>query len=232
MKASLLYIQTILGQLLFGERCCHCHTGGTALCQPCALLIPFAQKTGIPSIEGIFDYGNSIVHDAIWSLKYHHRGSVAKKLVKYGAPYIQELLSDILQSSRAQQIFLVPIPQYKKRYSERGFNQSEQIAHWISVFLKEAVVVSLLEKYKETLPQAKIKRKEDRLKNVRGSYRLEKGVRVDSSACYILIDDVTTTGATFLEGMRVLKDAGAKNVSCIALAHGYKDRKNNPAMIQ
>ena len=35
----------------------------------------------------------------------------------------------------------------------------------------------------------------------------------------VLIDDVTTTGATFAEARCALKAAGAKKIICIAVAH-------------
>jgi predicted amidophosphoribosyltransferase len=61
-----------------------------------------------------------------------------------------------------------------------------------------------------------------RIKNVEQTMRGIKNIEKDK--VYIIIDDVTTTGATFLEAKRALKEIGAKNILCIALAHGYKRR--------
>jgi ComF family protein len=50
-----------------------------------------------------------------------------------------------------------------------------------------------------------------RLKNVRGAFRLARSVKLDK-AVICLVDDVATTGATLSECARVLKRAGAAKV--------------------
>jgi predicted amidophosphoribosyltransferase len=37
--------------------------------------------------------------------------------------------------------------------------------------------------------------------------------------CIIILDDVSTSGATFTEAKRALKQAGAKKILCVAVAH-------------
>lgn len=56
-----------------------------------------------------------------------------------------------------------------------------------------------------------------RLKNIRGAMQVVDPERVRGRVC-VVVDDVTTTGATFEECKRVLKLAGARAVHCVALA--------------
>lgn len=224
MKSLLLPIQYALEKLLFGSRCQSCKRPGNDLCFSCLQKIPLAKATEHADIYGIYDYGNHIVHDAIWSLKYYHKGVVAKALTEHAHEIIQEIIFETLQSSSPENIILVPIPQYKKKQQKRGVNQSEKIAQWIATHIDHSSVAILLHKDRETIPQARIGHRADRIKNVAQTFSLESGVLIQKNVLYILVDDVTTTGATFLEGMRVLREHGAEKVIAIALAHGYRTR--------
>ena len=61
----------------------------------------------------------------------------------------------------------------------------------------------------------------DRAQNVRNCYKAVHIPRIEGRVI-LLLDDVATTGATLAECARMLYAAGAKEVRCIALAHGGK----------
>ena len=204
-------------RLLFPEHCHKCGTPGTALCHKCTARIPLAVM--LPKgTYAVFDYGASIVRTAIKNLKYRRHGELGHALMRAGLPYIVAYIADTLHSTQDEHIVLVPIPEHHKKRTERGFNQSELLARWIHKELPGTIVSSILEKTIFTLPQARLNRTA-RLKNVRHTM---KAIRVlDPAQLYIVIDDVTTTGATFTEAKRALLEAGARKIICIALAHGY-----------
>ena len=222
MKSFLLPIQKLLQHFLFGRHCAGCKAPGTALCERCFTRIPPAEATEHAHIYGMVTYAHPLVHDALWGLKYHHRGTVAQAITKYCGPIVQELIADILIDTEHSTVVFVPIPQYKDKQHTRGFNQSAAIAAWLSENT-DIPVKDLLEKKYHTTPQAKIQKRMDRFYNIAGVFTIKDTVTVQENTLYVLIDDVTTTGATLLEGMNAFKKAGALHVIGIALAHGYKN---------
>lgn len=221
MKNPFSTIGTVVATFLFGKVCVGCKTPGTALCDACINSIAPSSTTEHRGIYGIYNYGSPIVSEAVWALKYKRSGAAAKVLLKKAVPTIGEVLGEELQGTRPQKLLLVPIPQHKKKTQKRGFNQSLLLAKWLSEELAESVVLEALTKNRETVPQSHLADKNTRVKNV---IETMESKSVSQDGVYILIDDVTTTGATFLEGMRALQKGGAKNMIAIALAHGYKRR--------
>jgi ComF family protein len=111
------------------------------------------------------------------------------------------------------------VPLHKKRALNRGFNQSEILAFSIGKKLN-IPVIECLEKSLVTKNQNELSR-EDRLVNVKGTFRIKPGAEDTVKGRNILIiDDVMTTGATLNEASRVLMGAGAANVRCLTLARG------------
>ncbi len=168
-------------------------------------------------IYAIYDYSNSLVSDAVWELKYHGKSETMRALVHTAVPHILKLIP------AGRNTVIVPIPQHKKKTRARGYNQSALLAKWLAGELPKAVVKEILKKDIFTLPQARIKHRTERLRNLEHSMAATR--TVDPDSLYLLIDDVTTTGATFIEARRALYDAGAKNVVGIAIAHGYARKK-------
>jgi ComF family protein len=110
---------------------------------------------------------------------------------------------------------IVPIPLSPRRLRERGYNQVERIlsAGTLNVPIEPAV----LERTKHTKPQTELERGE-RLKNVRGAFAVTHPERVTGKHV-LLVDDVTTTGATLSAARDTLLTASPASVTCIALAH-------------
>lgn len=122
-------------------------------------------------------------------------------------------------STENEAILLTPIPLTKKRFRERGFNQSEILAKEIEKQNPELFKTkNLLKKIRETEPQAKIKQRTKRLQNLKGAFVLgSKEGLTDKTV--VLVDDITTTGATLREAKRVLKEAGFKKIFAVTIGH-------------
>lgn len=203
--------------IFFPVRCHGCRAPGSALCTRCINRISFASP--LPKgTYAVYDYGNPLVRRTIRELKYHRRSESARVLAHAASPHIAEYIATTLQGSTVDTLIIVPIPEHRARNHSRGFNQSELFATWLATALEGSSVQLLLEKTVATLPQARLNRAR-RLKNVTNTMRSTQVL--DRGSIYVVVDDVTTTGATFAEATRALRNAGATKTLCIALAHGY-----------
>jgi competence protein ComFC len=131
-----------------------------------------------------------------------------------------EELSELSIMENFQKPIFIPIPLSSSRLRERGFNQAELLCREIlnqninlGILIKNVLI-----KNKDTLHQAKIRDRSKRLRNLTGSFAI-KNPEIIKSRNIILIDDVTTTGATLSEARKVLKKSGAKKVIAFTIAH-------------
>ena len=114
----------------------------------------------------------------------------------------------------------VPIGFFRKL--RRGYDQSKLLAIAVAEELGYEAT-PLLKKIRNTPPQSGIPDAAKRRANVLGAYDtvnkdLLAGKRI------LLLDDVITTGATCSECARVLMTAGAKEISCAAVAAVMHDK--------
>ena len=85
---------------------------------------------------------------------------------------------------------------------------------------------NILIKNKETEHQAHIKNRKERLKNLIGSFTIKsskqnakENISIIKGRNIILIDDITTTGATLNEAKKILRQAGARKIIAFTVAH-------------
>jgi len=110
---------------------------------------------------------------------------------------------------------LIPIPLYAKRQNMRGFNQSEVLARYLLKRLQIPLVTDILYRTRKTDPQADIKTRRDRLKNMENVFACRQK---DIPGNIVLFDDVFTTGATIRAAAYALKRAGAKRIWAVTMA--------------
>lgn len=111
---------------------------------------------------------------------------------------------------------VTPVPLHRARERRRGFNQAEIAARVVARDLDVPLERSLLRRVRETSPQAALSAGR-RATNLRGAF----AVAGEPPERVLLVDDVTTTGATFDEAAGALRRAGASMI--YALAIGRED---------
>ncbi len=121
----------------------------------------------------------------------------------------------------------LPIPSSPKKLSQRGFNQANMIAEEVSKKFKPALIKDLLVRSRSTEAQH-TQNREGRRENVKGAFSVTSPGKILGKKV-ILVDDISTTGATFLESAKVLYEAGAAEVQCFALSKREKVCYNGAA---
>jgi ComF family protein len=154
-------------------------------------------------------YDGALRH-IIHAYKYEGRRTLARPL----AAIIQEQGADLLRDADC----VVPVPLHPIRRLRRGFNQAAELARHLGV-----PVVHALWRIRPTAAQAGLTAAE-RARNVRGAFRLSPWLsphlrrRYVRGAIVVIVDDVTTTGATLTACAEVLRAAGAREVRALTVA--------------
>ena len=113
---------------------------------------------------------------------------------------------------------LVPLPLNKSRYRERGYNQSERLAHGISLVTGIPVETRCVIRRSFKSSQTSLSKME-RPDNVKDVFCLGKKVEKMCGRHILIVDDVVTTGATTAACAKVVLQIPNTKVSIFALGH-------------
>ena len=203
---------------LFPARCLGCKNPGELICTACLASSrrKAREKTTLPFLDKFYYHGfyqNDLLREALKRFKYHG----TKGLSRPFAIVLHELLRPYL-ASLSENAVVVPVPSSPERARERGYNQAELLAKNLSEKISRPCLAEALLKTKNTPSQTGLSDAE-RIFNVKNSFAVAKPEAV-AGRTVILVDDISTTGATLSETARVLKQAGAKEIIGLAVAKG------------
>ena len=164
-------------------------------------------------VSGMLPYHDPRVTALVWEVKYRAN----KRALSLAGEFLSQQIIGIAGEELGKPL-LVPVPMHKNRRKKRGHNQTELLCTALLTYVDEHVEYTpfALVRTIDTQPQQGLERHK-RLKNVRGSMEVTDLEQVRERVC-IVLDDVTTTGATLEEARRALLKAGARRVHLVALA--------------
>ena len=150
----------------------------------------------------------AVVH----ALKYEGCEGLARPL----AAIMRDRGADVLRGADC----VVPVPLHWRRQLRRGFNQADLLARGLGL-----PVVRALRRARATRAQFGLT-PQARRGNVRGAFvpARRSCLRRVAGACVVLVDAVTTTGATLRECADVLRRMGAREVRALTAARALRTR--------
>ena len=225
MTGKLIHIFKGFLDLLFPQKCLGCGIQDAIICESCLMSFPpFLTENkppNLPEIDEIFvatSYENEIVKKTIWLFKYRGVKALAEPLSSLMVKKLGDKITHLISNS-SQTAVIIPIPLSRKKLKKRGYNQAEILGKCLSDKLSIKMETDVLYKIKETISQVEIKDRDKRLKNIQGVFAV-KNPEIIKNKIIILVDDITTTGATLNEAGRVLKQSGAKKIIGLTVAKG------------
>ncbi|MGZ3610036.1 MAG: ComF family protein [Ktedonobacteraceae bacterium] len=224
-------LQQIL-DTVFPVHCAGCQKIGQVLCPACIAQIqplpsPICDFCGTPlSTYGVckncqyhrpklsgqraVSLYQEPLRDCIHQLKYDGNVRLA---VPLGLMLAQAFRDYVMQAD-----MLIPVPLHKDRYQQRGYNHALLLAEVCSEHIGVPLKHNILVRHRATVAQVDLHPR-DRYQNVAGAFACSLYANnVLEGQNILIIDDVSTTGATLEACATPLFMAGAKEVWGLVLA--------------
>jgi len=210
-------------ELFFPITCLECKKPGFLICSSCFKKIPLHKKGSLKSNQTDIDkliiatyYNNPLVKQMIYRYKYDFIKDLSKPLAKLMIKQLNKSLE-----SRPEDFLLIPIPLHKKRLKWRGFNQAHFLCLEISQGLNMLTSDKVLLRVKHSQPQMSIKSSKKRRENIKSVFKINPEFKENlKNKNIILVDDVSTTGATLKEAAKILKELKPKQIWGLVIARG------------
>ncbi len=188
-------------------------------------LVPLGEKRS-EGVLSFFPYRNKTVKLALIDIKSHGNKRLAFLM---GTLLYEGIVREGHILGTLSEPLLLPIPITRKKLRERGWNQCNLIVDAFVDIQRQNLLHTtpgrcfievrkdILYKKRETADQVGRNRSE-RFENLVDSFAIKNSHLIKDRTVFIF-DDIVTTGATLNEACRVIRNAGAKQVIPIALAH-------------
>lgn len=201
--------------MIYKKKCliCGCSKTDDLLCKTCLKDVQFLSYFAHKFYNRIPIYSAAIydknIKTLIQMLKFKHKKSASKPLSDILFSYFKKL-------NLKDDFIIVYPPSYFIKSAERGYNHMFLIAKHFSKLTGFEINKNLIKKIKPTKPQYKAK---DRRKNIKGSFKInQKELLKLKDKKLLLIDDITTSGATLEEIINCFLELDFNNITCLTIS--------------
>ncbi len=201
---------------VFPPRCALCGRVDTVLCQRCAESLPAPTPIPTPALPPLIASAATGIYEGklrrlIHVFKYESDRADAQKL----APVLAERLLRCLPALAWTIDTIIPVPLHTTRQRERGYNQSQLLGADVAAQLGLPINLTALTRQRATASQVGLTAAQ-RQTNLHDAFYAPAASLHHLSI--LLIDDVSTTGATLQACARAATLAGARAVYSLTLA--------------
>lgn len=204
--------------VLFPPHCVACGVFDCWWCSACQRAVEAPKAHAIDGLDGFAALGmyhDPILRSVVHGLKY--RGGTCL------LPHLEFFLETRLEKmtlpwEACELIGIQHIPTDPEREKERGFDQAKLIAKTALPFLHpQSLLLDALIRMESRGAQAQLEDAALRQANAHGVYQLQT---TQLPQAVVLVDDVSTTGASMVAAAQCLRAAGVERVYGFALAIG------------
>ena len=223
-------LQSVVLDLIYPPRCVGCQRSGTFLCDACVASLTAASRPRCsrcwrphPTTDPCFEcWSSPPAYDGLRSaFVYEGTARTLVHTLKYRqATVLGEPMASLLVETARRDVpeadVAIPVPLSGRRRRERGYNQAEVLARALGRALDLPVWPRALARERHTPPQARSSDADARRRNVLGAFACREGAVAGRRV--LLVDDVTTTGATIDACAHALRRGGARSVWALTFA--------------
>lgn len=219
---------------IFPKRCCICNKRlnreDNVLCAGCWFQLPYTGYKGRSGnvVERLF-WGKVPIVYANALMRYIPKSKTTLPILKmkYGnrpdiGIYLGQLMAYDLEGTPLLKNIdcIIPVPLNKKRFQQRGYNQSEKLAQGISQVTGIPVASDCVERVVNNPTQTHLT-KTERKENVKDVFRVSN-VKALKYKHVVLVDDVLTTGSTILACALKIAEVEGVTITILVLSEAGK----------
>jgi len=200
-----------LSQLQTVELAAACERCGAPVAYPEAPC-PFCNGKGVHYYKRILRLGtfSEPLKTLIHEMKYNGRWSLGEQLA-------DRLLAQKRIRAMLEYVDVIaPMPLHRWRHLRRGYNQAAVIAVRVARKVPRPIVWPVT-RTRNTETQTHLHSRQERIRNLRNAFKL-RNPSVIAGKHVLVIDDVTTTGATLQSFARTLRRAKPASLTALVIA--------------
>jgi ComF family protein len=219
--------------ILYYDRCYFCGSldENSIFCEKCFSKLETLPLQPLRTFEDVEIFSATKYENNIKKLVHLFKYKDKERLSSFCAQIMFDYWEKV-QKQNSKSLVIIPVPIHWKRKLSRRYDHMELIASDFLRFVENSqnlnfktvkIGKNLVKRVKDTKPQYNMSVSERSI-NLKNAFEINENTlnklknQLGSDLQVLLIDDITTTGSTFIEILKVLKANGVKNLTALSLA--------------